>query len=70
MDPRQTHRPSGHQGHGGHRLMMLLMCLPMLVVVGFLVLTDVVGPGAFLAVIVCVGAMALMHGAAGGQGHR
>ena len=46
--------------HGGHRLMMIACCIPMLVVVGILVGTGVAGTGAVLPAVVCLGAMALM----------
>lgn len=46
--------------HGGHRLMMIACCIPMLVIVGILVGTGVAGTGAVLFAVVCLGAMALM----------
>ena len=45
---------------GGHRLMMIACCIPMLVIVGILVGTGFAGTGAVLFAVVCLGAMALM----------
>lgn len=64
-DPRELdHHPAGAPGpdgrspHGGHGLMML-MCIPMLLIAGFLVVTGAGGAGLILAVV-CVGMMAAM----------
>ena len=46
--------------HGGHRLMMIACCIPMLVIAGILVGTGVAGTGAVLFAVVCLGAMTLM----------
>ncbi|MCR6490954.1 hypothetical protein [Cellulomonas sp. P24] len=46
--------------HGGHRLMMIACCIPMLVIVGILVGTGAAGSGAILFALICLGAMALM----------
>ena len=54
-----SHR--GHsRGHGGHGLMMLVMCLPMLVLAGFLVLGGAGGAGVVVPALVCVAMMAAM----------
>lgn len=55
-----TERPH-HGGHsGGHALMMLACCVPMLFVVVALVSTGVVGAGAIVYALLCVGMMAAM----------
>lgn len=70
-DP-QEHPAEGtaHHGHSGHRLMMIACCIPMLVIVGVLVATGVVGSGAILYAFVCLGAMAVMMFAMPGDGHH
>ena len=52
-DKPQTHR----QGHGK---MMALMCAPMLLIVGVLIATGVVGATAVFPALLCAGAMAVM----------
>jgi hypothetical protein len=62
-DHDQHAHPEGHQGaskHGGHRWMMLLMCLP-LVAIGLWVLATGGGWGSLLGGLVCFGMMAVMH---------
>lgn len=51
---------TSRRGHGGHRLMMIACCIPMLVIVGVLVGTGVAGTGAIGFALICLGAMALM----------
>jgi hypothetical protein len=51
---------TGLRGHGGHRLMMIACCIPMLVIVGILVGTGVAGTGAILFALICLGMMAVM----------
>ncbi|NMM22524.1 MAG: hypothetical protein HHJ11_03305 [Phycicoccus sp.] len=51
---------TSRRGHGGHRLMMIACCIPMLVIVGILVGTGAAGSGAILFALICLGAMALM----------
>ena len=69
------HSPSGGArpgtaGHGGHRLMMIACCIPMLVVAGILVLTGVAGYQAILVALVCTVMMAaMMSGMPGGHRH-
>lgn len=66
----------GHRGHGGRRghwLMMFACCVPMIVIVGALYFTGVVGLGFVVAALVCVAMMPLMHagmshGEGGGKG--
>ncbi|NMM35284.1 MAG: NAD(P)(+) transhydrogenase (Re/Si-specific) subunit beta [Phycicoccus sp.] len=51
---------SSPRRRGGHRLMMIACCVPMLVIVGVLVGTGLAGSGAILFAVMCLGAMALM----------
>jgi hypothetical protein len=51
---------TGHRGHGGHRLMMIACCIPMLVIVGILVATGVAGTGAIVFAAICLAVMAAM----------
>ena len=44
----------------GHQLMMMVWCIPMLVVVGVLILTGVLGSGAIVYALVCAAMMAAM----------
>ncbi|HEX5523520.1 MAG TPA: hypothetical protein VFX53_08730 [Pedococcus sp.] len=57
-----------HHTHG-HMLMVLLMCAPMLLFVGVLVLTGRVTGGSVLGALLCVGMMAAM-GMHGGHAPR
>ena len=76
-DPRALdHHPAGAPGsggrstHGGHGLMMMLMCIPMLLVAGSLVVTGAGGTGVILA-LVCLGMMAaMMFMMPGGHSHK
>ena len=55
--------------HGGHGLMMLVCCIPMLVIAGVLVVTGVAGSGAIVAALVCTAMMAgMMLAMPGGRG--
>ena len=54
------HRGQSHEGHGGHRWMMIACCIPMLLVVGALVITGVAGTGAIIYAVVCLAMMWLM----------
>ena len=61
---------AGTAGHGGHRLMMIACCVPMLVVAGILVFTGVAGYQAILVALVCTAMMAaMMLGMPGGHRH-
>lgn len=51
-----------------HRLLVFACCVPMIVVVGVLVATGVVGLGAAVVALLCVALMPLLHGA-GSHGH-
>ena len=44
----------------GHQLLMMVCCVPMLVIVGVLVLTGVLGSGAIVYALVCTAMMAAM----------
>lgn len=46
--------------HGGHQWMHLLMCAPMLLVVGFLVLTGRAGGGSIFYALGCMAMMGVM----------
>ncbi|HEY0951899.1 hypothetical protein [Nocardioides sp.] len=67
--PEGTHAHE-HGAHGGHRLMMLACCVPMLVVAGVLVATGVVGSGALVSALLCAAMMAAMMFLMPGHGHR
>ena len=62
--------PQAHGGHGGHGWMMVACCIPMLIIVGVLVATGVVGTGAIVYAVVCLGMMALMMLAMPGGHHH
>ncbi len=55
-------------GHGGHKWMMLLMCVPMVAVAGYLILVRQAGLSALLPALMCVGMMLVMHLGLGGYG--
>lgn len=60
--------PGARQGkHGGHGLMMIACCIPMLAIAVVLVATGAASPGFLLFAIGCTAMMALMmrgmHGA-------
>lgn len=60
-----------HRGHGhGHMLRMLLMCVPMLLFLGVLVLTGRATAGSVFGALLCVGMMAAMMGMHGGHDRR
>lgn len=65
----QVSEQDGHEGHGGHRLMMIACCIPMLIIVGILVATGVVGSGAILYAVLCTLMMGLMMFAMPGHRH-
>ncbi len=54
--------------HGGHGLMMIACCIPMLVIAGVLVATGVVGVGFLLVAVACTAMIALMMGGMHGGG--
>lgn len=49
-----------HNTHGGHRLAMLICCIPMIAVAVLLVTTGVAGSGALLWALGCLIMMAMM----------
>ena len=60
-------RPTAQGGHGGHGLMMMLMCVPMLLIAGLLVATGVAGAGVLVFAVLC---MAMMFMMPGGHSHK
>lgn len=61
---------SGHR-HGGHRLMMIACCIPMIVVALLLVATGVAGSGILAIALLCTALMAaMMVVMPGGHGHK
>lgn len=68
--PAGAPRSDGRSTHGGHGLMMMLMCVPMLLIAGFLLVTGAGGTGVILA-LVCLGMMAaMMFMMPGGHSHK
>ncbi len=62
---------AGHGTHGGHRLMMLICCVPMLVIAVALVATGVVGSSIIVTALLCTAMMAaMMFAMPGGHGHK
>lgn len=53
--------------HGGHGMMMMLTCVPVLLIAGLLVVTGVAGTGALVAALLC---MAMMLMLPGGHSHK
>lgn len=81
--PTETHHAgqepdgSAHGAHGGHGLMMIVCCIPMLAIAGLLFLTGVAGSGIIVTALLCTAMMAAMmfampggHGGHGGHGHK
>lgn len=71
--PSPAGQPAQHHGHGhGHGWMMWLMCLPMVLIVGYLLITGAVGGGALIYALGCVIMMGvmmlLMNRGSGGSG--
>lgn len=63
VDPDEPTEPEGPQPRRrlmGHQLLMMVCCVPMLVIVGVLVLTGVLGSGAIVYALVCTVMMAAM----------
>jgi ABC-type dipeptide/oligopeptide/nickel transport system permease subunit len=61
---------SGHGGHTGHGLMMIVCCIPMLVLAIVLVSTGVVGTGFIFVAIMCTVMMAMMMSMMSGGGEQ
>ena len=58
-------------GHGGHGLMMIACCIPMLAIAITLVVAGVASPGLLVGAIGCTVMMALMmRGMHGGDAHQ
>ncbi len=77
--PAEASRPGADPVHGHHKghshWMYLLMCAPMLLVVGYLVLAGRAGGGAILYAVGCLAMMGLMmammnHGSGDTSGHH
>ena len=72
-DANQAEHPGGHGGHG---LMMIACCIPMLVIAVALLATGVVGPSFLIIAVGCTAMMFfMMRGMsggdkAGGHGHQ
>lgn len=61
---------SGHR-HGGHRLMMIICCVPMVAIAVLLMVTGVAGSGIIFTALLCVAMMAaMMFAMPGGHGHK
>lgn len=62
---------TGHGARGGHGLMMLVCCIPMIVIAILLVTTGAAGSGALLWALGCVAMMAMMmFMMPGGHNHK
>ena len=63
-----------HGAHGGHVLMVIVCCIPMLAIAGLLFLTGVAGSGIIVTALLCTAMMAAMMfampGGHGGHGHK
>lgn len=74
VDPAAAHdhddRPTTHGGHGVHGLMMMLMCVPMLLIAGLLIVPGTAGTGAVVAVLCMAMMAAMMFMMPGGRSHK
>lgn len=62
---------AGHAPHGGHGLMMMVCCIPMLAIAGLLFLSGVAGSGIIVSALLCTAMMAaMMFAMPGGHGHK
>lgn len=73
--PPPAGRQQGRGGHGGHGLMMIACCVPMLAIAIGLVATGVVGIGFVFIAVACTAMMALMmrgmnHGGTADADHQ
>lgn len=59
-DAEQPDETEGPAGHGGHGLMMLVCCIPMILLAVGLVATGVAGFGAIIGALLCAAMMAVM----------
>ena len=55
-----TARRSAGGGHNGHKLLMLLFCIPMLAIAVVLVVSGVINPGFLISAVACVAMMFAM----------
>ena len=70
LDATPHHAGAGHR-HGGHGLMMIACCIPMLAIAVALVLTGVASSGVLVGAIGCTVMMALMmRGMHAGDSHE
>ena len=63
VDHDEAAEPEGPQPRRrlmGHQLLMMVCCIPMLVIVGVLILTGVLGSGAIVYALACTAMMAAM----------
>lgn len=65
--PRHAPGPAGinpdhahTSGHGGHGLMVMLVCVPLVLIAGLLAVTGAAGTGALIAALLCTTMMAAM----------
>ena len=58
--PHHEHPAQAPHGHGRHAWAMWLMCVPMLLIVGLLILSGSAGFGAIVYALACLGMMAAM----------
>ena len=67
MPPEHQHEAGGR--HGGHRLMMMVCCIPMIVIALVLGATGAAGSGIVLSALLCTAMMtAMMFAMPGGHG--
>ena len=70
-DDANAKQPDETEGHGGHGLMMLVCCIPMILFAVGLVATGVADSGAIVVALLCTAMMAVMMLAMpGSHGHR
>lgn len=62
MNPSPTTSSKGNKtgGHGGHGWMMVACCIPMLIIAGVLVVTDVVSVAFLIYAVACLAMMGVM----------
>jgi hypothetical protein len=65
------HQPGAGHRHGGHGLMMMACCVPMIVIAVSLVATGAAGSGLIVTVLLCTAMMAaMMFAMPGAHGHK
>ena len=72
VDPDETAEPGPRPRRRlmGHQLLMMVCCIPMLVIVGVLILTGVLGSGAIVYALLCTAMMAAMMFMMPGEKHH